>query len=357
MQSNKYVLLILSTLWLVVACKKEKPETQQTTETTDNSILLAFSANVSQATYNDLAIKTNAFYEAVKKLNIETTDANLAECRQLWKSSRAAWEQSEGFLFGPAKTESIDPRIDSWPVDYKSLDSVLANTSIYTDAYVTKLDDALKGFHPSEYLIFGKDGNKKAATLTTREKDYLVALTKNLTQLTTELANLWNPSTLNNFHNQFVTAGKAGSIYKTQREAFEELVKGMAEICAEVADGKIKEPLDAKDPSLEESPFSGNSITDFTNNIRSVQNVYLCNYATQDGKGVEDIVRADNLSLDVKIKTKINTAIEALGKITDPFGKAIETQTIQVINAQKAIYDLQDVLEKELLPFIQLKFH
>lgn len=357
MQTRKSIVIAALTLVTLAACKKEKPQTQDTTNDTviaDNSALLFdFSTNVSQATYNDLAAKTTAFYNAVNALNTQPTDANLDKCRDLWKTARAAWEQSEGFLFGPASTERIDPRIDTWPVDYNSLDSVLASSSVYTDDYVNKLDDALKGFHPSEYLIFGKNGNKKAATLTTREKEYLVALSKNLTVLTTQLATEWNPKTADNFHTKFVNAGQAGSPYKTQREAFEELVKGMAEICGEVADGKIKEPLDAKDPSLEESPFSGNSIADFTNNIRSVQNVYLGKYAAQDGKGLEDIVRAANLSLDSKIKTSLSTAIDALGKVTDPFGTAITTQTVQVTNAQKAIYDLQAVLEKELLPFIQ----
>jgi uncharacterized iron-regulated protein len=131
------------------------------------------------------------------------------------------------------------------------------------------------------------------------------------------------------------------------------MVNAMAGICDEVANGKIGEVYAAQDPSLEESPFSQNSITDFTNNIKGVQNVYLGKFSA-DGKGLEDVVRAYNLQLDSNIKLKLSTAIEALGKVTVPFGTAISTQKTQVQNAIEAIQALKTTLEDELLPFIQM---
>jgi uncharacterized iron-regulated protein len=133
---------------------------------------------------------------------------------------------------------------------------------------------------------------------------------------------------------------------------YEEIVNSMIGICDEVANGKIEEPFVAQNPLLEESPFSYNSITDFTNNIRSVQNVYLGKYLL-DGKGIEDLVRANNLSLDANIKNKINAAIAALNNVTVPFGQAIILQPIQITNAQNAINDLKSTLENDLLPFIK----
>ncbi|NCA22267.1 MAG: hypothetical protein EBS86_14155, partial [Crocinitomicaceae bacterium] len=89
-------------------------------------------------------------------------------------------------------------------------------------------------------------------------------------------------------------------------------------------------------------------------NIICVQNVYLGKYST-DGKGLEDLVRKYNLTLDNTIKTKINNAIAALGTVTDPFGTAISTQQVQVQNAIDAIDELKEVLELQLLPFVQQK--
>jgi putative iron-regulated protein len=351
----------INTLVLVVAfvfasgCKKEPEPSPTPTPSVDlhAEILSSFSSNVSQATYNDLADKSNQLLTAIQTFNAATTDVNLTNCKQLWKDTRAAWEQSEGFLFGPVATDNIDPRIDTWPVNYIDLDSVLASSAVFSESYISGLQDALKGFHPIEYLLFGTSGDKTAAEFTVREKDFLLALSVDLKTLTAAVAQSWEPSTTGNYSVKFTTAGETGSAYTTKRAAFEEVVNAMIGICDEVANGKIEEPFVAQDPSLEESPFAFNSIMDFINNIRSVQNVYLGKYTT-DGKGIEDLVKSKNLSLDATIKTKINAAIAALNNITVPFGQAIISQPMQVTNAKNAINDLEETLENDLLPFVQI---
>ncbi len=104
--------------------------------------------------------------------------------------------------------------------------------------------------------------------------------------------------------------------------------------------------------ALEESQFSKNSIADFTNNIRSVQNVYYGNYV-EDGKGLNDWVNQNNISIDIKIQQKLTQAINSFNLITLPFGQAILTQQTQLNTVQVSIRELKDVLENELLPFVQ----
>jgi predicted lipoprotein len=346
---------LVSIAIVFVACKKEPEQfiNQPATNNNLNSdILNYFSVNVAQAIYNDLNAKSQQLYSAVLILDTATNNTNLNACRQFWRDARSAWEQSEGFLFGPVATENIDPRIDTWPTDYVALDSVLASNAVFSDAYINNLDDALRGFHPIEYLLFGLNGNKDAAQLTIREKQYLIALCSNLKSLTFELAMSWNPTTTNNYHYEFAMAGHSSNVYSSKRLAFEELVNAMIGICEEVGEGKIGEPFAAQNPMLEESPFSNNSIADFTDNMRSVQNCYLGKYFN-DGLGLEDLVKTKNLSLDGMIKNKINSAIVALNSITIPFGQAIITQQLQVTNAQNAINDLKNTLENNLLPFVQ----
>jgi putative iron-regulated protein len=72
---------------------------------------------------------------------------------------------TEAWLFGPVEQNNIDPRIDTWPVDFNALDAILANNDELTDTYIDGLEDALKGFHPIEYVLWGKNGNKKAAQI------------------------------------------------------------------------------------------------------------------------------------------------------------------------------------------------
>ena len=343
-------IIVLSIVIFICSCKKSKnPEDEIAVNASfKKDILASFCTNISQATYNDLSLKVVQLNNAIVKFDTVSSEANLNSCKDLWRNSRSAWEQSEGFLFGPASTDNIDPRIDTWPVDYVALDSVLNSAAIFTDSYINSLDDALRGFHPIEYLLFGKNGDKQALQVTIREKQYLIALTNNLKSLTQSLAQSWN----NTYANQVITAGTSGSVYTTQLAAFEEIVNALIGICDEVANGKIEVPFAAQDPTLEESPFSKNSITDFTNNMRSVQNVYTGKYNT-DGKGLEDLVKAHNLSLDAAVKDKIAAAIAALNAITVPFGEAILTQQVQIKNAQSAIRELMETLDKNLMPFIK----
>ena len=344
----KFILLSIASVLVLSSCKKDKDSSDNYSST---QILNDFSVNVAQATYNDLASKTAQLHQAITDFTQNQTQANLDYCKLLWKESRQAWEQSEGFLFGPVATDDIDPRIDTWPVDFNSLDSVLNNQSVYDETYVNSLEDALKGFHPVEYLLWGVDGNKTILQFTSRQLDYLEALAANLKTLTQQVATSW---TTGNYHNEFANAGNGSQVFTTQHAAFMEMVNAMAGICEEVADGKMEDPLVSQNAMLEESPFAKNSIIDFTNNIKSVENVYLGKYTSQ-GQSLESFVRANNLSLDGSIKTKISAAVTALGNITVPFGQAIFTQQTQVINAQNAIRELKEVLENDLANLVSQK--
>jgi len=319
----------------------------------ENSVLLTdFSTNVAASVYVNLAASTSELNANVASLVESKSDADLAKCQASWKKARETWEQSEAHLFGPVATESIDPRIDTWPVNFVDLDAQLSSENEFTDDYIDNLDDALKGFHPIEYLIFGKDGDKKAADFTDRQFEYLTALAQNLQDLTMQLALQWTPATNGNYLNEVIKAGNGSTAYTSQRAAFEEIVNAMSGICDEVANGKLAEPYDQKNPDLEESPFAGNSIIDFTNNIKGVKNVYTGKFQV-DGHGLDELVKKHNLLLDTEINSKIDAAINSLGQINVPFGEAIFDQSVQVENAMNAINDLKTTLEEKLLPFVQ----
>ncbi|HTJ52140.1 MAG TPA: imelysin family protein [Cyclobacteriaceae bacterium] len=350
---KKFLLFSISCL-LITACSNNDSTTSQVDATLNATILDDFSANLARPVYSDLASKTSTLYDEVLALSDgEATDEELVACQTTWKAARSAYEQSEAFLFGPVATDDIDPSIDTWPVNFTDLDSQLNSENAFTEEYINELEDALKGFHPIEYLIFGLHGDKKAKDLTARDLEYLKALALNLKTLTADLNSSWDPSTSNNYHTIFTTAGEGSTVYTTQYAAFEELVKAMSGICEEVATGKIKDVYDSQDSTLEESPFSKNSIADFTSNIKGVQDVYLGKY-TVDGKGLEDLVKNSNLQLDSDIKAKLSSAIASLNAITDPFGRAAAlTQRVQVQNAMTAISALQTELDENLLPFVQ----
>ena len=346
-------LLLLCLTIITVSCKKKKEEeVTPDTNALTGEVLTDFSYKVALATYTDLNAKATLLNSKVIDFNASSSQSDLDAAKQLWKDSRAAWEQSEAFLFGPVATQDIDPGIDDWPVNKADFDSLLVSNVHFTAGYLDSAQTTLKGFHPLEYLLFGANGNKLASDVTPKEKEYMLGLADYLKRMTDKIIKSWNPSEPANYLTQVVNAGQAGSVYATKRAAFEEMINAMIGICDEVANRKIQEPLVAQDPTLEESQFSQNSIADFTNNMRSVQNVYFGNYI-ENGKGLNEWVNASNISLDNKVQQKMSAAINSFNLITLPFGQAILSQQTQLHSVQQSINELKDVLENELLPFVQ----
>lgn len=354
MKNLKLVLSICSLIF-ITSCEKDD-ENNSTTSLSNtqiqNNILQDFSQHIALATYQEMENKMNNFYSACLSFDGTQSQINLDNARNAWKDVRGTWEQSEAFLFGPVSTNNIDPSTDTWPVDYASLDSLLATGNSFTQSFVNSLGDELKGYHPAEYLLWGTNGNKTPSAFTVREREYLIALSADLQIKATSLRASWDPAVLDNYSEQIVDAGKVNSIYPSQKAVFEELVNAMIGICDEVANGKIYDPFTALDPSLEESPFSQNSLIDFKNNIQGVKNVYFGKYNV-DGSGLNDFISKNNLALHNSISTDIENALNSFNGITVPFGQAISSQPTQVQNVINQINTLKSTLELELLPFVQ----
>ena len=348
--------LFASCAFLLSGCKKD--DDSSTTETRTNQqiqsdLLRDFSTVIAFPVYQQMENQMTAFYNACTALQQQTDQANLENARNAWKTVRGTWEKSESFLFGPVSTNNIDPSTDTWPVDYNALDSLLNTSNAFTQVFVQSLGDELKGYHPSEYLLWGSDGNKTAAQFTARELEYLIALSADLQIKATALRNSWDPAVNDNYSWEITNAGNNLSVYPSQKSGMEEIVNAMAGICDEVANGKIGEPFTAADPSLEESPFSNNSLADFKNNIMGVEMVYHAKF-NSDGTGLEDFLKNNNLTLHNKIVNQLNNALTAFNGITVPFGRAITSQPTQVQNLIDRINELKTTLEDELLPFIQI---
>jgi predicted lipoprotein len=315
------------------------------------AILNELPSGVILATYQDLDTKAAALVQSVAALQANSSDANLDAARAAWQATRRPWEQSEGFLFGPVETKGIDPKIDSWPVNRADLDAVLASPDALTATYVSGLDETLQGFHTIEYLLWGT-GAKTASQLTARELEYLTATVTILKQATANLLAAWSPGG-ENFIRNLQTAGQAGNaVYPSQIAALQELVNGVIGIANEVGTGKIADPFDQQDRTLEESQFSNNSNTDFADNIRSIDNIYRGVFGSTTVSGLTALVRAKNATLDDRVKSEINDAIAKIGQMTPTFGSAITTNRAAVQAAQDAVLKLKQSLESDVLPLL-----
>ncbi len=338
----------------VVGCGSDEDDKQDDAqvEAFDATTMLNDFANtVVLATYIDLDDKAGELLVAVRTLAADTSQANLEKAQQAWKATRKPWEQSEAFLFGPVDTQGLDPALDSWPVDHVNLQSVLDGNDTLTVDFVSGLEDTQKGFHTIEFLLF-RDGNqRKASDITDRELEYLVSTTENLKESTFQLRLAWAPEG-ENFSNTVAQAGTGSAVYPSQSAAVQEMINGMIVIADEVANGKISDPYNESDTTLVESQFSFNSISDFQDNIRGIQNVYMGKFMT-DGQGLNEFVNSKDADLDIRFQQEVQAAIDAIGAIPDPFRDSITSNRGAVQAAIDAVGKVQQTLEQDILPLVQ----
>ncbi len=355
---NLTPLLLLACLVLIMpGCSDDDDPVAVDTDYDFSEILIDFSEKVVVATYADMRAKSVILNETVDAFAADPGNQGLLDsAASAWRDVRAPWEAGEAFLFGPAAFMGLDPSLDSWPLDHQQLQDVLGSTFDLTPAFVADgLGPLLRGFHSVEYLLFREGESRTAADLTAREVQYLVAVT---TVLADDCDSLWS-AWANGYDGgdaysvELASSGQVGSRYLNQHDAVMEIIEGMIAICDEVANGKIADPYDEQDPSLVESQFSFNSLLDFQNNIRSVQNSYLGGYQIDgiDGTGLDEFVAGIDASLDLRLKAEISQAISQIASIPAPFRDNLSANT-QIEAAQAAVVLVMNSLETDLKPLV-----
>ncbi|MBS0298539.1 MAG: imelysin [Proteobacteria bacterium] len=331
----------LPRLLLVSPASTAVPSVQQ--------VIQNYARNVIFNTYIDLVEQTKLLRAAILELQLETTTKNLHQAQNAWRNARRPWEQSEAFLFGPAETLDLDPALDSWPINATDIKNVVDSDTPLTTETVSAFEPTLKGFHVIEYLLFGNNNNKVASELTARELAYMIAAATALTNDAQALADAWNPNA-GNFLAEFSKAGAGSATYPSLASAVQEMLEGMIGIADEVGTGKLSRPLAGRDPSLTESQFSANSITDFINNIRSIRNVYTGTYLLSEGPGLNALVKSINPALDEAINNQIEKTIAAIYAIPQPFTESIISNADSVQAAINEAKNLVALLIDQLLP-------
>jgi len=351
--------LMIFTLALTSCSKSSDSGNAESFTDIEKDVVDNFVNNTAVPQYTSLVAAGTALNNDITNLNSNPTDANLKQAQQDWRAMRQVWERCEGFLIGPVEGNDYDPNSDTWPTDYHQMDSLLASGNGLTTGDIQALDPTLRGYHPIEYLIFGEGGSRKASELDTRKKAYLVSLTADLLNNNVlPLLTSWQGSS--GYGSTVLTAGAGNVTYSSKKAFFLDIIgdNGMAGICNEVGqqneDGKMYNPYINKDSSLAESPYSGNSLTDFKNNITGAQQVYL---GLNSGKGIKDLVSAKNKDLDNKIQAAFTAAINSFDNISGTdnmrFEVAIYDRRTQIAATLTALNTLQALLEDDLTTFIQ----
>lgn len=303
-----------------------------------------------------------------------------------WIKARRYWELSEAWLYGAAGDYNIDPHIDSWPLDKTAMDNLLNNPAqmaqMDPDGYYVgnMLGYGLLGFHAIEYMLFELDASGTESlphhvNYTEPELNYLAAVAGDLRNQCIRLEASWaGMDHITNDKQQILTdaelepsfdygssmknAGSGGSKYINYNEAVQELIVGAQDIADEVGGLKIGNPTghgEEDDPDYIESPYSLNSITDFTDNIISIRNAYQGCQDTDDyikpvNSSLSSYVQSLNPELDTRMKNAIQDAIDKIGQMREPFAKTARDPQFDAINqaAIAACNNVTDVLNEVL---------
>lgn len=303
-----------------------------------------------------------------------------------WIKARRYWELSEAWLYGAAGDYNIDPHIDSWPLDKTAMDNLLNNPAqmaqMDPDGYYVgnMLGYGLLGFHAIEYMLFELDASGTESlphhvNYTEPELNYLAAVAGDLRNQCIRLEASWaGMDHITNDKQQILTdaelepsfdygssmknAGSGGSKYINYNEAVQELIVGAQDIADEVGGLKIGNPTGhgkEDNPDYIESPYSLNSITDFTDNIISIRNAYQgCqdadDYIKPVNSSLSSYVQSLNPELDTRMKNAIQDAIDKIGQMREPFAKTARDPQYDAINqaAIAACNNVTDVLNEVL---------
>ena len=348
--TKTFAVMAFAALTLSFAACKSNDDNNEFSDENAAAIASQFVDHTVAPTYTNLAAATEQLADQLAALKDGPTDAGVRTACETFLEARAWWEKSEAFLFGAAGDFGIDPHIDSWPLDEDAF-----NTLMQSPAMIAALDDeygdvvagerlgnALLGFHGIEYILFANGQPKSASAISDDEWTYVAAVAGDLRNRCYQLEVGWLGDDAPAAHieklddlemaytvasgdlsygENMKNAGQAGSTYATRIAALIAMVQGCVDIADEVGSSKIYAAWHGEDVTYIESPYSYMSITDFHNNIVSIQNVYMGGVEGQrnDSKSMHKYVGDIDASLDAKVIDAINLALAKIDAMPAPF--------------------------------------
>lgn len=325
------------------------------------SVLSADVDNTINPTYKLLADSCEILYNQISGLQAKAVagttieQSEIDETCETFLHARANYERSEAFLLGAAAHFNIDPHIDSWPLSLQNLkEYMLHNLS------VSITDQSMLGFHGIEFILFRDGQNRSASELNghdtwnrnnvdftqftgAQELTYAKTVAEDLRNSVYRLEISWNEDANaehkqvlddlgltyetdkgNSYGDNLKNAGDPSkSTYSTIKSAVASILTGdnsMGGIADEVGNTKIANPYSGADESYIESPYSWNTLTDFKNNIHSIENMW---YGGVQGNRSQNSFHAYfqqySPAVGQRVENDIVNAIAAINKIPYPF--------------------------------------
>ncbi len=363
---------LMATLTLA-SCEKENNNDVVDDDMQAQAIVEQFVEHTVSPTHTALAANTEALANQLAALKANPTDAGVQQACETFLAAREQWEKSEAFLFGAAGDFGIDPHIDSWPLDEDAFNTLMSSPAMLEALDAEngdvvageRLGNALLGFHGIEYILFRNGQPRSANDITADQWKYVVAVAGDLRNRCYQLEVGWlgdaapaahieklddleMPYTVAggdySYGENLKNAGVAGSTYSSRQAALMAILQGCSDIADEVGSSKIYAAWHGEDVTYIESPYSYMSITDFRNNIVSIQNAYMGGVASQrnESRSLHSYMHQMDAALDAKVVAAIENALAKIDAMPAPF--ALHYSDAANGEAVEACAELSDAL-------------
>jgi len=331
-------------------------------------VIANYSTNV-HTNYEAALEKAQALKVAVDAFVENPTAATHQAAKDAWLDARPVYLQSEVFRFynGPIDNEETgkEGELNGWPLDENYIDYVYGNptTGIINDptgfpeitkATIAEANEALDekslsaGYHAVEFLLWGQDLNTAPTDAGLRSHtdylaptpnfdrrgDYLKAVTEKIVDDLEGVEEAWEPG-----------ESYAAEFNADPRGSLQKILTGMGSLSGgELKNERMNNAYEEKDQEEEHSCFSDNTHVDHLNDAIGIENVYLGRFGSNDGAGLDDLVKKVNPDLDAQMKADLTATIDAIEAIPSPFDQAILDE--EAGGGREKIKTAMDALQK-----------
>jgi len=395
-----FIILGILSLFTGNFCKKSKQSNDEfiallfLDKGIDKTAIVKRYAELAYKIYDETYQKTIELQEAVNEYTADPSNqTKLENSRQKWIEARQKYLLTETLRFseGPIDNPDIlsvevdgnptelEGLINAWPMDEQFNECYLIGSNIIggTDCSQANLDETslinfnaeygkeenvATGWHPIEYLLWGKDdadatkepGRGITQTLNYfqdstyggRRRTYLKNATNILVNHIKMLRDSWDPNDNNSYYYHFIN----------DQDALKKMITGFASFAKNELAAERFNGIDTRDQEDEHSCFSDTTNQDFYYNILGIKIFFTGDYNGEEGPGIDSI----SGSYSNRILNHLNKALEVM----DP-DKAPVYDVVIVPNApgrtpeheeqyQKIKFDIRPSLNNVGFDFVEI---
>lgn len=261
----------------------------------------------------------------VADLCAEPGEAALMTARDAFGAVVADWGRASVLRFGPLASEDRFERLFFWPdprgIALKQVQGLLAEKDPQAIAGgVAGKSAALQGLPALEFALFGT-GAEALATGDAYRCQFASAIARNIAGLAADIRDGWRPETP--FAKSFAAPAADGEPYRSEAEAHGEIVKALSTALQFVRAAELLPPLGGEPANANgrRAPFWRSDMT--------------AAFIVAQADGVRDLLAAaeyermlpeDSRYVAGSIRFEIDSAIVALGKVTQPAEQAFAAE-------------------------------